>query len=440
MSDDDPEEDDDQGREDITVLSSINSINISPSNFTPSHDVIEDTEDLHVSSVQLGEGKHDPDAIRAQIDTGAFATCTDQLKMLHSYKAFTVEHPSPVRLLPATENSDAVPQGYGYLHVPAHNTQGFLAVRAFYHPKLRTTVIDERDLVKAAGHKVKDVASERIEKHYEAGTFTYRAKHKLKTTNDVVLHGVLMSGKCYTHALIPPDLPHGESLSASAKCAEDDPDFAEECHRATLLAIHTYQESEYSRLREELTTVPVSLHSLPFHEYAQQNTPVDFIKATTERMLWHHRLGHPSDYYLYNAHKHVKGVPKFAHMDRVLDICPTCIRAKQKKEPAGPNTTRTATQPYQGLSIDFSFAGTRSKNTFNRYPPGTRVRKQFQKKMYSGTVISGPTMVNNQKGDEEESWKVQYDDGDTEDLSDLELRKILVNKPLNMDTQISSRR
>ena len=50
-------------------------------------------------------------------------------------------------------------------------------------------------------------------------------------------------------------------------------------------------------------------------------------------------------------------------MDCVLDRCPTCICAKQTKEPTGPNWTRMATQPYQGLSIDFSFSGSKSKDT-----------------------------------------------------------------------------
>eukprot|EP00980_Cylindrotheca_fusiformis_P030011 scaffold24183_cov269-Cylindrotheca_fusiformis.AAC.1 len=50
--------------------------------------------------------------------------------------------------------------------------------------------------------------------------------------------------------------------------------------------------------------------------------------------------------------QYIDGVPKFKHMDSVLDKCPTCIRAKQTKEPAGPNTTRVATQPpYQGSTI-----------------------------------------------------------------------------------------
>ena len=123
---------------------------------------------------------------------------------------------------------------------------------------------------------------------------------------------------------------------------------------------------EYHTLNEELTSVPNAYHGLPFHEYIQQQTPVATIKAATERMLWHQRLNHPSDYYLYNAHKHIDGVPKFKHMDPILDTCPTCIQAKQTKEPAGPNTTRVAVYPFQGLSVDFSFSGMKSKNDETR--------------------------------------------------------------------------
>ena len=113
-------------------------------------------------------------------------------------------------------------------------------------------------------------------------------------------------------------------------------------------------------------------------------------KAATERLLWHQRLGHPSDYYLFNAHRHADGIPRFPHMDCVLNICPTCICSKQIKNAAGGNTTRTAEQPYQGLSIDFSFSGTRSKNTFNRFPVGTKVKKKFGDKIFKGKVVHNP--------------------------------------------------
>ena len=94
----------------------------------------------------------------------------------------------------------------------------------------------------------------------------------------------------------------------------------------------------------------MNMHGLPFHEYIQQNTPVSSIQTETERLLWHQRLGHPSDYYLFNAHKYVKDVPQMNHQHAVLEKCPTCIQAKQTciqakqtKEPAGSNSTRTAT-------------------------------------------------------------------------------------------------
>lgn len=97
--------------------------------------------------------------------------------------------------------------------------------------------------------------------------------------------------------------------------------------------------------------------------YEAGSTPVRATRKETERLLWHQRFGHPSDCYLYNAHKHIKGVPKFKHLDPILETCPTFVRAKQTKEAPGNNTTRTATVPYQGLSIDFSFAGQKSKNS-----------------------------------------------------------------------------
>lgn len=154
IADDDPEDALEEGRDETEILSSINAIDIHRVQWTPSSDVrTEEPKGPPEPGSDPNLTDFDPDAIRAQINTGAFATCTDQLHMLHDYQEFNESHPSPIRLLPATENSDAVPQGYGYLHVPAHNSQGFLAVRTFYHPSLRTTVIDERDFVKAAGHK-----------------------------------------------------------------------------------------------------------------------------------------------------------------------------------------------------------------------------------------------------------------------------------------------
>jgi hypothetical protein len=86
------------------------------------------------------------------------------------------------------------------------------------------------------------------------------------------------------------------------------------------------------------------------------------ITAASERLLWHQRLCHPSDHYLYNANRFIDGVPKFHHMDPIFDVCPTGVRAKQKKKPAGFNS-KIATRPTQGPSMDFSFTGMSQRHT-----------------------------------------------------------------------------
>ena len=114
-------------------------------------------------------------------------------------------------------------------------------------------------------------------------------------------------------------------------------------------------------------------------------------------------------------------------MDRVLDICPTCIRSKQMKNASGAHTTRTAEQPYQGLPIDFSFSGTRSKNTFNRFPIGTKVKKKFGDKMFNGKVARGPEDTTERDpnaddfGETTQSWRVEYEDQEQEDCNEREM-------------------
>ena len=51
--------------------------------------------------------------------------------------------------------------------------------------------------------------------------------------------------------------------------------------------------------------------------------------------------------------------------DSALDSCPVCLAANMKSRNRGDGETRTATEPGQGLSIDFSFAGQHLKNATN---------------------------------------------------------------------------
>ena len=290
--------------------------------------------------------------------------------MLHDYVPFGPKHPCPIRLLPATNGSDTVPLGYGYLLVPSDTYDNYVAVRAFYHPSLRTTVIDERDFVKASGYNPSDFTGDTLHKDHDAGVFRFTAYHRLRANQNLTIHGILRHGKCYTLPLIPPDLPvdhPNASLStSSAYAVANDADFAAECRLATLVTIAAHRQEQLKILREELSSVPMMYHDIPFQEMIEKNLPIQTLRAQTERLLWHQRLGHPGDHSLHKAHQFAKGIPQFKHADPVLEQCPTCIQAKQRKEPAGQHSTRTATEKYQGLSIDFGFAGVQSKNEDRR--------------------------------------------------------------------------
>jgi len=60
------------------------------------------------------------------------------------------------------------------------------------------------------------------------------------------------------------------------------------------------------------------------------------------------------------------GVPEIVRgKDSALDSCPVCLAANMKSRNRGDGETRTATEPGQGLSLDFSFAAQHSKNATN---------------------------------------------------------------------------
>ena len=73
----------------------------------------------------------------------------------------------------------------------------------------------------------------------------------------------------------------------------------------------------------------------PYHEVIYKTTDkhINAIKKDTEQLLWHQRLGHPSDQYLYTAHKFINGIPTFKHFDPILEKCPVCIGSEQPKRP-----------------------------------------------------------------------------------------------------------
>ena len=111
-----------------------------------------------------------------------------------------------------------------------------------------------------------------------------------------------------------------------------------------------------------MDTRVTAIESTPFRSLLLKSIPFNTIRIETERILWHQRLGHPCDEYLYSAHKFIDSVPKFKRRSDVLSKCSTCVKAKMTKKPPGPNSTKRAIHHGQGLSVDFSFSGVKSKN------------------------------------------------------------------------------
>ena len=108
--------------------------------------------------------------------------------------------------------------------------------------------------------------------------------------------------------------------------ARDDPQFAKEVLDGTEHAIAAYQLHQLEVLEEELSKMPWCYRKGSFRQHIIEATPILALRARVEKMLWHQRLDHPYDEYLYNAHKTVNGIPKFASQNSVLDQCPTCIK------------------------------------------------------------------------------------------------------------------
>jgi hypothetical protein len=90
----------DQGRDSIDFLSPINSVDVNPHVWAPSADVLPELSNA-TPEPTAPIVDDDPDAPRAQINTGVFVSVTDQLHiMLHDYAEFSSSRPCPVKLLP----------------------------------------------------------------------------------------------------------------------------------------------------------------------------------------------------------------------------------------------------------------------------------------------------------------------------------------------------
>ena len=359
---------------------------------TPDQSPIYDTDDPQHASVDLAYQNvppdniadqydwqdDDPDDIRALIDTGAMVTCTGNKQAIHHYKPYTKIHRCPIRLKAALESiTTVVPEGHGFLRCRSADASGYRDIHVFYHPSINGTLLSPTGIIESSREPNRNYTGQTIHRWFTednllTGNMTLICHHRKSKQRNIVIHGRLLGGQPYTHPLILPDLPASNPKASdknSFELARLSKAFVEECQ----LRFNTELTHAKARKRMELNNAIrdspdlfANINLKGLNRIIEKTIPIYAIKARTEKLLWHQRLGHPCDEYLYNAHKFITGVPKFDRQTTVLDQCPTCIRAKQTKTPAGPHSTRVALQPYQGLSIDFCFTGTSSDNSSRR--------------------------------------------------------------------------
>ena len=113
----------------------------------------------------------------------------------------------------------------------------------------------------------------------------------LKKCDKVTVHAVAIHRKEALQAL-------EDKLSLLKPPIEDD------CQQ---LRISKHFDSIYG-IHPNLNLCQSALDATPFRKLVLQLIPVNKIRAETERVLWHQRLGYHCDEYLYSAHKFINGV------------------------------------------------------------------------------------------------------------------------------------
>ena len=90
--------------------------------------------------------------------------------------------------------------------------------------------------------------------------------------------------------------PRATIYNSFALALLEDKQFANDCYRANADRVQMFQQRAHDNILAELHTLPIDPEELPLDAIISNATPINAIRAQTERLLWHQRLGHPSDY------------------------------------------------------------------------------------------------------------------------------------------------
>ena len=114
--------------------------------------------------------------------------------------------------------------------------------------------------------------------------------HKNKHSCNIYIPGIIQAGLCYTMPLVIPSVlqvldPSETIFNSQEKAYQEDKDFRKSCDLKAMQLIYEHQQKEHIKLMNELQQVPVEYHSLPFHHWISNNTPVHALKTQAHEML-----------------------------------------------------------------------------------------------------------------------------------------------------------
>jgi len=213
------------------------------------------------------------------------------------------------------------------VRIPVDNAEGYVPIKCYYTPDSPNFILSPNSFKSLLGKQHNGYT---LECDDDKKTFRFSVNHKKRKSGSLLLHGTTRGGMCYTRLAAPP-MPMTEGTAEMSLDA---------ANKAAILMIEDHPKNLY---RHELKLYALS--------------------AKAERLLWHQRLAHCGNKQLCRAHLFSNGVPEIVRCkESALDSRPACLAANMKSRNRGDRETRTATEPRQGLSLDFSFAGQHSKN------------------------------------------------------------------------------
>ena len=139
------------------------------------------------------------------------------------YRPYSETFKCPIRLNAAMKqsnndnNASIIPEGEGYLLIPAANDVGYVPVKAYFSPHLTSTLIGENCSMGNTKRERKRFRSQVIHKQLQQSNFTLICKHSRTSTQDITIDGVLINGQCFTHPLIPINSDISQPVNITAK-------------------------------------------------------------------------------------------------------------------------------------------------------------------------------------------------------------------------------